>query len=50
VNLLLKKMIQERRLPLPDGVEEVKPGEEDYRLIEETKGEETISLDEFMRL
>jgi len=50
VNLLLKKMIRERRLPLPDGVEEVKPGEEDYRLIEETKGEETVSLDEFMRL
>jgi len=50
VNLLLKKMIQEKRLPLPDGVEEVKPGEEDYRLIEESKGDETVSLDEFIRL
>jgi len=50
INLLLKKMIQEKRLPLPDGVEELKPEEEDYRLIEETKGDETVSLDEFMRL
>jgi len=29
--------------------EEVKPGEKDYELISETRGEETVSLDEFMQ-
>jgi|ACQI01.1.fsa_nt_gi addiction module RelB/DinJ family antitoxin len=50
INLLLQQMIQKKKVPLPSGIELIHPGEEDYKLIEETKGEETISLDEFMKL
>ncbi len=50
VNLLLKQMIQKNKIPLLDEIELIQPGEEDYKLIEETKGEETVSLDTFMKL
>ena len=50
VNLLLQQMIQKKKLPLPENIEVIQPGEEDYVLIEETKDEETISLDAFMKL
>jgi addiction module RelB/DinJ family antitoxin len=50
INLLLQQMIQKRKLPLPENIEVIQPGEEDYKLIENTKGEETISLDAFMKL
>ena len=50
VNLLLKQMVQKKKIPLLDEIELIHPGEEDYRLIEETKGEETVSLDTFMKL
>jgi addiction module RelB/DinJ family antitoxin len=50
VNLLLQQMIQKKKLPLPKDIEVIQPGEEDYALIEKTKGEATISLDEFMKL
>jgi hypothetical protein len=43
-------MIQKQKLPLPKDIEVIQPGEEDYALIEKTKGEATISLDEFMKL
>jgi hypothetical protein len=43
-------MIQKKKLPLPENIEVIQPGEEDYALIEETKDEETISLDAFMKL
>jgi len=50
INLLLQQMIQKRKLPLLENIEVIQPGEEDYKLIENTKGEETISLDAFMKL
>jgi len=50
VNLLLKQMIQKKKLPLPENIEIIQPGEEDYGLIDKTKDEETISLDTFMKL
>jgi len=50
INLLLQQMIQKKKLPLPENIEVIQPGEEDYKLIEDTKGEETISLDAFMKL
>jgi len=50
VNLLLQQMIQKKKLPLPESIEIVRPEEEDHMLIDKTKGEETISLDAFMKL
>ena len=50
VNLLLQQMIQKKKLPLPENIEIVQPGEDDHRLIDKTKDEETISLDAFMKL
>ncbi len=50
VNLLLQQMIQKKKLPLPENIEVIQAGEEDYRLIEKTKEEETIALDAFMKL
>ena len=50
INLLLQQMVQKKKLPLPENIEVIQPGEEDYKLIEATKGEETISLDAFMKL
>ena len=50
ISLLLRQAVQKKRLPLPENIEPIHPGEEDYRRIEETEGEETISLDEFMKL
>ena len=50
VNLLLQQMLQKKKLPLPENIEVIQPGEEDYRLIDDTKDEETISLDAFIKL
>ncbi|MEA3456793.1 MAG: type II toxin-antitoxin system RelB/DinJ family antitoxin [Campylobacterota bacterium] len=50
VNLLLQQMVQKKKIPLLDEIELIRPGEEDYKLIEETKDEETVSLDTFMKL
>ena len=50
VNLLLQQMLQKKTLPLPENTEVVQAGEEDYKLIQETKKEDAISLDEFMKL
>ncbi len=49
VNLLLRQMLQKKKIPLPEGIEILSPDDEDYKRIEETKGEETVSLEEFMK-
>ena len=50
INLLLQQMVQKKKLPLPENVEVLQENEADYQLIEETKDDEAISLDEFMKL
>lgn len=54
VNMFLSQSVLEQGLPfqmrIPKEVELVRPNEDDYKLIEETKGEETVSLTEFLKL
>lgn len=50
INLLLQQMIQNKKIPLPDNIELLTPNDKDYKLIEETKDEDTVSLKEFMNL
>ena len=50
INLLLQQMIQNKKIPLPENIELITPDEEDYKLIEKTRNEETVSLDEFLKL
>jgi len=50
INLLLQQMVQNKKIPLPENIELITPDEEDYKLIEKTKNEETVSLDEFLKL
>ena len=47
INILLQKIINKPELL---DIEEISKEEEDYKLLSQTRGEETISLDEFMKL
>jgi len=53
INLFLFKVTLEKKLPnelLPMDIEIVLEDDPDYKLVEQTRGEEAISLDEFMKL
>jgi len=50
INLLLQQMLKSKKLPLPENIELITPNEKDYKFIEETKDEESVSLDEFMKV
>ncbi|SFP18652.1 type II toxin-antitoxin system RelB/DinJ family antitoxin [Hydrogenimonas thermophila] len=54
VNIFLAKVAMEKKIPfelaLPKDVEVIDKNDPDYKLIEQTRGEETIPLDEFMKL
>jgi len=47
INILLQKIINKPELL---DIEEISKDDEDYKLLSQTRGEETISLDEFMKL
>jgi len=47
INILLQKIINKPELL---DIEEISKEDEDYKLLSQTRGEETISLDEFMKL
>lgn len=47
---LFKQIEQEHNKNIENEIEEVNPGEADYALIEKTKGENSTSLNEFMKL
>jgi DNA-damage-inducible protein J len=54
VNIFLAKVAMEKKIPfelaLSKNIEIVDKSDPDYKLIEQTRAEETISLDEFMKL
>jgi len=54
VNIFLSQSVLQQGLPfemkLPADIELLSPGDPDYDAIRATDGEETISLEEFMRL
>ena len=47
INILLQKIINKPELL---DIEEISKDDKDYKLLSQTRGEETISLDEFMKL
>ena len=47
INILLQKIINKPELL---DIEKISKDDEDYKLLSQTRGEETISLDEFMKL
>ena len=47
INILLQKIINKPELL---DIEEISKEDKDYKLLSQTRGEETISLDEFMKL
>lgn len=50
INLLLKQHIQNGKVPLLDELELLNKDDDDYKAIEKTSKDETISLDEFMKI
>ena len=47
INILLQKIINKPELL---DIEEISKDDEDYKLLSQTRGEKTISLNEFMKL
>ena len=54
VNMFLSQSVITQGLPfdmkIPKDVEPIRSNDPDYILVEKTRGEETISLDKFMKL
>jgi addiction module RelB/DinJ family antitoxin len=54
VNMFLSQSVINQGLPfdmkIPRDVELIKPSDLDYKLVEKTRSEETISLDEFIKI
>jgi len=54
VNMFLSQSVLNQGLPfdmkVPKGAELIRTNDPDYLLVEKTRGEETISLDTFMKL
>ena len=54
VNMFLSQSVITQGLPfdmkIPKDVELIRPNDPDYILAKKTRGEETISLDEFMKI
>ena len=51
INLLLRQIVARKEVPIPKDleIETVLPDDPDYRIVEKTRGEETVSLDEFLK-
>ena len=54
INIFLSQSIISQGLPfdmkIPKDVEPIRTNDPDYMLVKKTRGEDTISLDEFMKL
>ena len=52
INMLLNRVVKNRELIVPKelDIEPIDKDDPDYKLVEKTRGEETISLEEFMKL
>lgn len=54
LNMFLAQSVLEQGLPfdmkIPKDIEIVNPDDEDYKLVEETKNDDTISLEEFLKV
>jgi len=52
INMLLGRIVKNRELIVPKDldIEPIDKDDPDYKFVEKTRGEETISLEEFMKL
>ena len=52
INMLLNRVVKNRELIVPKelDIEPIDENDPDYKLVEKTRGEETTSLEEFMKL
>ncbi len=52
INMLLKRVVKNRELIIPKelDIEPIDKNDPDYKIVEKTRDEETISLEEFMKL
>ncbi len=52
INMLLNRVVKNRELIISKelDIEPIDENDPDYKLVEKTRGEETISLEEFMKL
>jgi len=52
INMLLSRVVKNKELIVPKelDIEPIDKNDPDYKLVEKTRGEETISLEEFMKL
>ena len=52
INMLLNRVVKNRELIVPKelDIEPINKNDPDYKIVEKTRGEETIFLEEFMEL
>jgi len=52
INMLLNRVVKNRELIVPKelDIEPIGKNDPDYKIVEKTRGEETISLEEFMKI
>ena len=52
INMLLSRVVKNRELIIPKelDIEPIDENDPDYKIVEKTRGEETISLEDFMKL
>ena len=52
INMLLNRVVKNKDLLIPKelDIEPIYKNDPDYEIVEKTRGEETISLEEFMKL
>ena len=52
INMLLNRVVKNKDLLIPKelDIEPIYKNDPDYKIVEKTRGEETISLEEFMKL
>ena len=51
LNLLLRQVVTKKEIFIPKEleIEPIQPEDPDYEIVKKTRGEETVSLDEFLR-
>ena len=51
LNFMLRQVVTKKGIPIPKEleIEPILPEDPDYKIVERTRGEETVSLDEFLR-
>ena len=51
LNFMLRQVVNKKEIVIPKEleIEPILPGDPDYKIVEKTRGEETVSLDEFLK-